>query len=316
MVAEPDGAADDGVPLLGCWPADELERGPAGGDAVWRCGELVRTSANAVAPAAITASAAAPIIAARGRRDCCDPEEPGGSAGAGTAGAGTAGAGSAGAGSGSGAVGGPVKTRLAACLPTDEITGLYRCLLEDTIALAQSLDGVAAAIMCPASDVEELRRMVDGKIQVVAQGGAGLAQALESVFEQFSAEGPRRMIAFNSDTPHLPADALQQAFDALASCDVVVGPTHDGGYYLVGATAAHPGLFTATAMGTASALEMLLMRARELGLTVRSVDEFYDIDLPDDLSRLEAELRLSPERAPRTAAWLRERARAVGSGDV
>jgi uncharacterized protein len=211
---------------------------------------------------------------------------------------------------------GAVKTRLAACLPPDAITGLYRCLLEDTMALAQSLDGVAAAVMCPAADVEELRRMVDGDMQVVAQNGIGLAEALESVFERFSAEGPRRIIAFNSDTPHLPAAALRQAFDALGSCDVVVGPTHDGGYYLVGATAAHPGLFAASAMGTASALEMLMVRARNLGLTVYAVDEFYDIDVSSDLTRLATELRVAPERAPRTAAWLRRRGLAADSGEA
>jgi rSAM/selenodomain-associated transferase 1 len=204
---------------------------------------------------------------------------------------------------------GAVKTRLAACLPSDAITGLYRCLLEDTIALARSLDGVAAAILSPAADVEELRRMADGSMQVVAQRGAGLAAALESVFEYFSAEGWRRIVAFNSDSPHLPLPTLRQAFDALGSCDLVVGPTHDGGYYLVGAKAPHPGLFAASAMGTASALDTLLARAQHLQLTVRSTDEFYDIDVPADLSRLAADLQLAPERAPRTARWLTEWAR-------
>ena len=202
---------------------------------------------------------------------------------------------------------GAVKTRLAGCLPADAIPGLYRCLLEDTLALAQSLGGVASAIMCPAADVEELRSVLNGNVQVVGQEGAGLAAGLESVFRRFAAQGRRRIIAFNSDTPHLPAAALRQAFETLGSCDLVVGPTYDGGYYLVGARAAHPGLFAASAMGTASALEMLLLRARELGLTVRTVDEFYDIDVPEDLARLSAELRPAPERAPRTAAWLRER---------
>ena len=201
---------------------------------------------------------------------------------------------------------GAVKTRLAACLPTQSIARLYRCLLKDTMALARSLDGVTPAIMCPADDVEELRRMVDGNMQVVAQNGAGLAAGLESVFERFSAEGRPRIIAFNSDSPHLPVAILRQAFDALGSCDVVVGPTHDGGYYLVGATSAHPGLFAAGAMGTASALDTLLARAQTLGLSVQTTAEFYDVDVPADLARLAAELRLAPERAPRTAGWLKE----------
>jgi rSAM/selenodomain-associated transferase 1 len=204
---------------------------------------------------------------------------------------------------------GAVKTRLAPCLPSGAITALYRCLLEDTITLARSLDGVAAAMMSPPADVEELRRMADGSIQVVSQSGTGLAAGLDSVFQHFSAGGRRRIVAFNSDSPHLPLSVLRQAFDALGSCDLVVGPTRDGGYYLVGAKAPHPGLFAASAMGTASALEILLARAQTLGLSVRTTDEFYDIDLPSDLSRLAEDLRLAPERAPRTAAWLAEWAR-------
>lgn len=204
---------------------------------------------------------------------------------------------------------GAVKTRLAACLPSDAITGLYRCLLEDTMALARSLKGVATAIMSPAADVEELCRIANGSMQVVAQKGAGLAAGLESVFEYFSAAGRQRIVAFNSDSPHLSSPLLRQAFGVLDSSDLVVGPTHDGGYYLVGAKAPHPGLFAASTMGTASALETLLARAQELGLSVCSTGEFYDIDLPADLNRLAEELRLAPGRAPRTAAWLTEWAR-------
>jgi rSAM/selenodomain-associated transferase 1 len=204
---------------------------------------------------------------------------------------------------------GTVKTRLSTSLPHDAITALYRCLLEDTMNLALSLDGVASAMMCPATDVEDLRRMAGGAIQVVAQRGIGLAAGLESVFEHFAAAGPQRIVAFNSDSPHLPPLLLLQAFDALASYDLVVGPTHDGGYYLVGAKAPHPGMFTAASMGTASALDTLLARAQKLGLSVRSTDEFYDIDVPTDLSRLADDLRLAPERAPRTASWLAEWAR-------
>ena len=71
-------------------------------------------------------------------------------------------------------------------------------------------------------------------MSVVAQTGAGLAAGLTSVFTQFPG---RRTIAFNSDSPHLPRSVLEDAFETLATHDVVVGPTHDGGYYLVGAKA-------------------------------------------------------------------------------
>jgi rSAM/selenodomain-associated transferase 1 len=199
---------------------------------------------------------------------------------------------------------GTVKTRLAQCLPPPAVTALYRCLLEDTIALAQSLGNVEIAIMCPASDVDDLARLAGDAVHVVAQTGEGLAAALTSVFAHFARAGQKRVIAFNSDSPHLPASVLEKAFEALATHDVVIGPTHDGGYYLVGAKAAHPTLFENDGMGTTTALETLLERVRTLGLSVQLEDPFYDIDVADDLIRLDAELRLSPARAPRTAAWL------------
>src|SRR4029077_7005591 len=118
-------------------------------------------------------------------------------------------------------------------------------------------------------------------------------------------------IAFNSDSPHLPRSVLEDAFETLSENDVVVGPTHDGGYYLVGAKASYPKLFAGDGMGTSSALERLLTRARALELSVGFAAPFYDIDVAGDLTRLAEELRLAPARAPRTAAWLKEWGRTV-----
>jgi uncharacterized protein len=201
---------------------------------------------------------------------------------------------------------GEVKTRLASSLSPEAVTAFYCCLLDDTLALARSLADVEVAIMCPDSDVNELVQSAGNQARVVAQKGDGLAAGLTSVFAHFAESQQRRVIAFNSDSPHLPRSVLEDAFETLASHDVVVGPTHDGGYYLVGARASHPSLFANDGMGTNSALDGLLSRARSLKLTVGYAEPFYDVDVADDLSRLAAELRLAPARAPRTAAWLKE----------
>lgn len=201
---------------------------------------------------------------------------------------------------------GAVKTRLAQILPIEAVTELYRCLLDDTMALASSLGNVEVAIMCPASHVEELTGLAHGMIDVVAQNGEGLAAGLTSVFAHFAAGGRQRVVAFNSDSPHLPASVLESAFEKLATHDVVVGPTHDGGYYLVGGKASHPALFEGDKMGTKSAFDALLARARAMQLSVSLTDPFYDIDVEADLTRLSSELRLAPSRAPRTAVWLQE----------
>lgn len=207
---------------------------------------------------------------------------------------------------------GTVKTRLAEDLPVAAVVELYRCLLDDTMRLVQSLEGLRSVIMCPASDLDELSRIAGNGLQVVAQTGTGLAAALTSVFERFTA-GRRRVVAFNSDSPHLPASLLLAAFDELGSCDLVVGPTHDGGYYLVGATTSHPELFTGDLMGTRNALEALLAKARGSGLSVRLTGAFYDIDVAADLRRLASELKLAPARAPRTSDWLAKWGRVLES---
>ena len=112
------------------------------------------------------------------------------------------------------------------------------------MALAASLTGVEVAMMCPASDVET------NWSHLLAEYGAGRgAERRGSRGRPYlgvctlRTAGQQRVVAFNSDSPHLPPSVLESAFEVLATHDVVVGPTHDGGYYLVGAKAAHPGLF-------------------------------------------------------------------------
>ncbi len=197
---------------------------------------------------------------------------------------------------------GRVKTRLERVVLPDALVALYRCLIEDTVALARQAGVPRIAVVCPRGDRGEVARWLD--IEVVEQEGEGLAAGLDSVFRLFVGDGSRRVIAFNGDTPHLPADTLAGAFALLAGHDLVVGPTEDGGFYLVGARGAHAGLFDADGLGTGGALRALLARARERGFGVALTEAWYDVDEGSDLARLGAELRRTPAGAPRTAAGL------------
>jgi uncharacterized protein len=182
---------------------------------------------------------------------------------------------------------GHVKTRLASACPSMGVLPLYRALIEDTVALARTV-GVNVAVVCPLGDAEEVAAWLPSDVRVVSQRGQGLADGLASAFE-FLCEPPRRVIAFNGDGPHL---------------DLVFGPCDDGGFYLVGATRTHAGLFDPYAMGTGSALAALIAQTRRLGLSSAITAEHYDVDVPADLARLASELLTRPERAPRTAALL------------
>jgi rSAM/selenodomain-associated transferase 1 len=198
---------------------------------------------------------------------------------------------------------GQVKTRLAPVYSAERILALYRALVEDSIDLAKLMDLHIVAV-CPAGDAEELSHWLPQDVEVVSQLGAGLAAGLRSAFEQLCTHSGRRVVAFNADSPHLPADALESAFAGLLTSDLVVGPCDDGGYYLVGARKPYPGLFDTAAMGRESACTALLAEAARQGLRVCLTAEHYDIDVPADLLRLAGELSRQPSRASRTAAIL------------
>jgi len=196
-----------------------------------------------------------------------------------------------------------VKTRLTGAYPARDVVQLSDCMLRDTLALVQALSRVHVVVMCPFEDVPDIEARLPAGVHVVGQRGNGLAAALASAFEHFVPDF-RRVVAVDSDSPHLPLAILQSAFELLRTNEVVVGPTEDGGYYLVGASAMHLRLFDSAPLGTGNARDALLGNARALGLSVALTEPWYDVDVPADLRRLAAELRTEPARAPRTAALL------------
>ena len=201
---------------------------------------------------------------------------------------------------------GHVKTRLAASLPAEAVVDLYRCMIEDTLDLARSVSTDALAIVCPTSDVADLASWLPA-IEIVGQQGEGLAAGLLSAFRIFIDRGYRRVLAIDGDSPQLAPETLDKAFQLLDGADVAVGPTTDGGYYLVGSKTVQADLFDTQGMGTGSALDSLMTSAQGLGLRVGLTETGYDVDEVEDLARLARELRLFPHRALRTAAWLAHR---------
>jgi glycosyltransferase A (GT-A) superfamily protein (DUF2064 family) len=191
-------------------------------------------------------------------------------------------------------------------LPAEVVVELYRCMIEDTLELARSVSTEALAIVCPASDIADLSSWLPA-IEIVGQNGNGLAAGLVSAFQIFIGRGYRRVIAIDGDSPQLPPETVDKAFRLLDEADVVVGPTIDGGYYLVGASTVRAKLFDTRRMGTGRALDSLMANAKDSGLRVALIEALYDVDEGEDLGRLARELHSFPHRAPRTAAWLARR---------
>jgi uncharacterized protein len=202
-------------------------------------------------------------------------------------------------------VAGTTKTRLVPPLSADEAAALYRGFLVDAVDLALSLGWERVSVVHPHGDGGLLASLVPEQVHVIEQDGSGLGSALSGAFERHLAEGFERVVLIGSDNPTLSAEPIEAACAALAHCDVSLGATDDGGYYLLGLRQAQPGLFERITWSTPRVHAETLRRAADLHLQVHEVAPWYDVDTPGDLERLCRDLlSSSPQVAPHTRAAL------------
>jgi len=109
--------------------------------------------------------------------------------------------------------------------------------------------------------------------------------------------GHPQALALNSDGPTLPATYLQQAMEQLNRAEVVLGPSQDGGYYLIGLKRPQPGLFVDIEWSSERVTAQTLARAEAMGLRVALLPPWYDVDTAADLVRLQADLASLPAEA-------------------
>jgi rSAM/selenodomain-associated transferase 1 len=217
---------------------------------------------------------------------------------------------------------GKVKTRLEPALGPREAARLYTAFVAD---LMVELSGVAEATILVlaggsgrpsgpspgTADTPEPAVLPDGWLRwpVVRQRGQDLGARLLAAFEDLGA-GTRPVVLVGADHPDLPRREVDDAFAALGSSDLVLGPTLDGGYYLIGLNRPVTELFHDMPWSTPDLLRATIDRALALELRARATRPWYDIDRPADLPFLRQHLRLvravDPSRLKATARVLRE----------
>ena len=213
---------------------------------------------------------------------------------------------------------GNTKTRLVPPLSPQAAAELYRGFLLDTFELADRLDWECISLVHPRGDASRLAELLAdcrAPVQLLEQRGQGLGDALASAFEHHLAGGYDAAVLIGSDNPTLPREPIQLACQNLRDdADLTVGPTPDGGYYLIGMRRPHLEVFEGIQWSTPHVYAQTLERARASGLRIHQVAEWYDVDAPDDLDRLCAELDDGPatlahhtrsvlERLRWTSAW-------------
>ncbi len=202
---------------------------------------------------------------------------------------------------------GQTKTRLCPPFSPQQAARLYSSFIADTLALMTRVDSVDPIVAyAPPSAEEYFRERVTSGFSLLPQVGNTLGQRLDQVLSRCLSMGYDQVAVMNSDSPTMPPQHLRQAFAHLEkpTVDVVLGPTDDGGYYLIGLKRPCPRLFDVT-MSTPTVLQETLALARAEGLHVECLPTWYDVDTVRDLSRLIAELADLPDDvAPATRRFL------------
>jgi rSAM/selenodomain-associated transferase 1 len=201
---------------------------------------------------------------------------------------------------------GQTKTRLSPLLTAEQAAALYECFLGDTLDLARRVPGIDHAIVYLPVDAEAYFMALAPDFGLLVQEGADLGERLDNALTRCLRQGYERVAIMNSDGPTLPAAYLERAFAALRDgADVTLGPTADGGYYLIGLKRPAPRLLREVRMSTPTVLRDTLALAAEEGLRVELLPAWYDVDEAADLVRLARELTdAPPEVAPRTRSFL------------
>jgi rSAM/selenodomain-associated transferase 1 len=185
---------------------------------------------------------------------------------------------------------GQTKTRLCPPLTPAQAAMLYDCFLRDTLDVMRKVIGVRRVIGYLPDDSEAYFRQLAPDMELTCQQGASLGERLEHLLTQELLGGSPRVVVMDSDSPNLPSDYLRQAFERLNGADVVLGPTRDGGYYLIGMNQPQPHLLRQVQMSTPHVLADTLKLAQARGLTVSLLPAWYDVDTIADLVQLDGEI--------------------------
>lgn len=208
---------------------------------------------------------------------------------------------------------GAVKTRLCPPLEPDEAAALAHAFLVDAIALVRTAAGAIPALAFAPPEHRAFFAALAPGFHLVPQRGHDLGARLLHCVEDLGRAGAAAAIVIGTDSPTLPPAYLDRALARVFGVDVVLGPSADGGYYLIGLRHAWPELFQDIAWGSSAVLGETLDRARRLGLRVELLPPWFDVDTGADLDRLVASLTAATDRARHTRRFLAARRAGIAS---
>ncbi len=175
---------------------------------------------------------------------------------------------------------GKTKTRLIPYLGAEGATQLQKEMTEHTVRQARKVDA-EIEIRYTGGSLEKMKAWLGDDLGYTDQGEGDLGERMERTFSDHFKEGAEQVIIIGSDCPSNHRENIKKAFLSLESIDCVIGPAHDGGYYLVGLSKPASQLFQGIDWGEATVLAQTLSAASSL--SVHQLKVLHDVDLPEDL---------------------------------
>ena len=186
-----------------------------------------------------------------------------------------------------------VKTRLRPVLSESQRVELARCFLTDTITNLASVFDRRIIAFTPGEGRVAIEAHVAAGDICIPQRGSDLGLRLDAVIAEAFEMGFGPVIVIGTDSPTLPPEYLAQALDHLQSRGhgVAIGPTDDGGFYLIGVSRQREGMFSNITWSSSQVFEQTEANIRDIGnLDLLVLPRWYDVDEPEDLARLIAEI--------------------------
>ena len=201
---------------------------------------------------------------------------------------------------------GLVKTRLAADVGAARALELAHSFLVDVVLNARAVEGVRRTIWFAPDDGASYFRALDPDAALEAQPDLDFGARLSFAFASAFASGSGRAVMIGMDSPQIPSTRIEEAFEALGRDDLVLGPSLDGGYYLIGLRrgADHAALFDRVPWSGPEVLDVTRRAAERAGPRLALLEPELDVDDGADLDALRKLLAARPRAAPRTRAAL------------
>jgi len=176
---------------------------------------------------------------------------------------------------------GKVKTRIAKTMGTQKAVEIYLQLLEYTHKVTKDLKMDKAVFY--SDEITSGDVWDKGNFQKYKQEGSDLGKRMLNAFKLAFGKSYRKVVIIGSDSFDITPKIIKNAFEAMPQNNFVIGPTHDGGYYLLGMMALHASLFKNKKWSSEDVFQDTLIDIRNMNGTYKLLPELTDIDTEEDL---------------------------------